>query len=103
MSSNYMQTDRYDRTALWALEAQIAVTLVEKWGLVAGDLADGEDSAGRARIRLQTPKELVARAMETAALLVSALETHGWIKPAPPEKPWRDTVAKPEPPKEAPA
>lgn len=56
----------------------IAVELVERWGSVAG-APDGEDSAGRSKIRLQEPEELVERAVKTAGLLWEAIKKQGWI------------------------
>jgi hypothetical protein len=44
-------------------EARLAATLMERWGMVAGE-PDGEDSAGRAKLRLSTPQELAQRACE---------------------------------------
>lgn len=46
-------------------EGRLACVLVEKWGLIAAE-TDGEDSAGRARVRPPTPDELVARAFDIA-------------------------------------
>ena len=45
--------------------AQLASVFLEKWGLVAG-IPDGEDSAGRQRLRLPTASEVVTRAYEIA-------------------------------------
>lgn len=63
-------------------EAQFVLHLIEKWGMVAGD-DGGEDSAGRAKLRLQTPEEVVARAMQTAEAAFRTLREHGWIAPMP--------------------
>lgn len=69
--------------------AAVALALVERWGMVAG-APDGEDSAGRARGRLQTPIELVTRACETAAALYDELERRGWLMDVPaPKEPAR--------------
>lgn len=46
-------------------EARFASQLIERWGLVAA-MPDGEDSAGRQKMRLPTPAELVFRAMTMA-------------------------------------
>jgi len=46
-------------------EAKAALSFIERWGMVAA--ADGgEDSAGRAKLRLMTPDELVERAFAIA-------------------------------------
>ncbi len=73
------------------LEASLAGTLVDR----APWRVDGEDSSGRMRLRLATPAEAVARAIETAELLVKACRKKGWIhitpsiinKPKPKAKP----------------
>ncbi len=66
------------------LRARLAINLVERWGGVAGKL-DGEDSRGRARIGLQTPEELVERAVTCAELLVAAINAKGWLHDVPAE------------------
>jgi hypothetical protein len=43
-------------------------------------IPDGEDSAGRQKLRLQTPEESVARVIAMADALVSTAETRGWIQ-----------------------
>lgn len=50
-------------------EAKVAEEFIARWGMVAG-APDGEDSAGRAKLRLQTPEELIERAFNTAALFM---------------------------------
>jgi hypothetical protein len=47
--------------------ARMAFELISRWGMVAATPA-GEDSAGRQRLRLQTPSELVDRAFVVADL-----------------------------------
>jgi hypothetical protein len=59
-------------------EATVVLHLIEKWGMVAAT-PDGEDSAGRQKMRLQTPEELVARAMEVTRLAFSTLRENGWL------------------------
>ena len=60
------------------LEAKIAISLVEKWGMVSG-AEGGEVSTGRAKLRLMTPHEVVDRACETAEALVAELRTRKWF------------------------
>lgn len=60
------------------MEARIAACLIERWGLVAAQ-RDGEDSAGRARLRKLTPQELVAEACETAQLACDEFRRRGWV------------------------
>jgi hypothetical protein len=45
--------------------ANLALLFLEKWGLVAA-MPDGEDSAGRSKLRLPTTQELVGRAFDIA-------------------------------------
>ena len=42
-----------------------AIRIIERWALVAA-LPDGEDSAGRQKLRMPTPEELVGRAFDIA-------------------------------------
>jgi hypothetical protein len=56
----------------------MVLSFIEKWGMVAG-APDGEDSAGRSKLRLLTPKELVERAVETAKATFEAIESEGWV------------------------
>ena len=58
-------------------QIQMASTLVEKWGLVAG-MPDGENSDGSQRFRLMTPDEIVARACETAQAAYAEFIARGW-------------------------
>ena len=63
-----------------SLRGRLAITLVEKWGTVAGYDA-GEDSVGRAKIGLMSPSDVVKRALEMADLIIAGLEEHDWIRP----------------------
>ena len=64
------------------VEANFVLALIEKWGLVAG-APDGEDSAGRAQMRLLTPEEVVTRAMATSRLAFGAFREAGWLVQTP--------------------
>lgn len=59
-----------------ALRTRLVFAMVDRWGMVAGIL-DGEDSAGRSRLRLATPSELVDRAYDIADLMIARGETDG--------------------------
>lgn len=59
-------------------EARIAVSLVERWGMVAAE-ADGEDSGGRAKLRRMTSDEIVDHACKTAAGLAAKFRALGWM------------------------
>lgn len=63
-------------------EGRLAIVLVEKWGMVAG-VDDGEDKAGRSKLRLMAPDEVVKRACTTSALLAAALREKGWMTALP--------------------
>lgn len=56
--------------------ATLAFDLIERWGLVAA-MPDGEDSAGRAKLRLPTSAELVARAFAIAEQALSCAHERG--------------------------
>ena len=59
-------------------EAVLACQMMEKWGLVAAT-PDGEDSAGRAKLRRMTGEELAREACEAAAAAYKEFEARGWI------------------------
>lgn len=63
-------------------EARLAVSLLEKWGMVAAE-SDGEDSAGRQKLRLATPRELAVRACEVAREVTSEMHKRDWLLPTP--------------------
>lgn len=56
--------------------ASLAMNFVERWGMVCGEV-DGEDSAGRQKLRLSTPDELVTRAFVIAEKLMAAARERG--------------------------
>lgn len=58
--------------------ALFAMTCIEKWGLVAAEI-EGEDSAGRAKVRRMTPDEIVTHAVAVAQKAFTAFEREGWI------------------------
>ena len=57
-------------------EAQLAFSLIERWGAVAA-APDGIDPAGRQKMRLQDPPELVGRAFAVARLAFEMARTLG--------------------------
>jgi len=63
---------------IFELRADIAMRLIERFGSVAGK-TDGEDTAGRARLTLQEPEELVKRCYAIADLFVAEAERRGDI------------------------
>lgn len=74
------------------MKATLAMALVERWGLIAGT-PDGEDAAGRAKIRPYTPDELVARAVDTADKTIEELRKRNWFVTVPT---WPELSAKAE-------
>lgn len=67
--------------------ARLAAEFISRWGMVAA-VPDGEDSAGRSKLRLATPEEIVTRGCETAAALWEEFQKRGWLLdfPAPSEE-----------------
>ena len=63
-------------------EGTFAMQLVERFGMVAGEW-DGEDTAGRAKARLMTPAETVARAFAIAAESFRVMRERGMLVPLP--------------------
>lgn len=59
-------------------KAMFAMDLMKHVGIVLGE-PDGEDSAGRAKFRLATPEELVARAVAIADLAFATFEDENWL------------------------
>lgn len=71
--------------------AKLAVTLLERWALVAIK-PDGEDTSGRQKFTMFSPEELVERACVTADLAITEFEKRGWLLALPEPKPsQRDT------------
>ena len=64
------------------LEAELAWALTERWGMVAG-IPDGEDTAGRTKLALLSPREVVNRACDTAGLFYKEVDRRGWVKSNP--------------------
>ncbi len=58
-------------------EGLLATVMLEKWGMVAA-VEDGEDSVGRAKLRLLTPEELVERACTVATIAMQRFRDRGW-------------------------
>lgn len=66
------------RTQELAGPAKVAVEMATHWGMIAGT-PDGEDSAGRQKLRLLSPDELSNRACQTAQALWMRFERLGWL------------------------
>lgn len=59
-------------------QAGFAMALLEKWGLVTAE-DGGEDTAGRAKLRKLTPKEVVGYAFDVAHYTYEEIARRGWI------------------------
>lgn len=68
-------------------EANFAAALMDHLAIVAGAPDIGEDSAGRAKIRLMTPAEVVERACEISRLAFEEFEKREWLTEIPAPKP----------------
>lgn len=55
---------------------ELAFRFIEQWGMVAA-IHDGEDSQGRAKLRLTTPEEVVERAFVMAKLARERAKAEG--------------------------
>jgi hypothetical protein len=71
----------YDRIN-FGKKAILAANFVEHWGMVAGE-PNGEDSSGRAKLKLSAPEDVVNRACEMVDLLYKEAEKRGWLIESP--------------------
>lgn len=62
--------------------ARFAMDLITRGGMFTGT-PDGEDSAGRAKLKLLEPEPAVKRACEIANILFDEFVARGWIKEVP--------------------
>jgi hypothetical protein len=62
--------------------AELAMRLAERWGMVAV-IPDGVDDAGRQKLRLMTPDEIVERATSTAEAIYLKMHDKGWMVDVP--------------------
>jgi hypothetical protein len=65
-------------------EAEFAMGMIERMSLYCAN-PDGEDSAGRAKLRLMTPEEIANRACDIAAAAFAQFEKRDWLLQVPPE------------------
>jgi len=64
-------------------EADLARAFIERWAMVVA-VPDGEDSAGRQKLRMLTTDELVAKACDVAETFSREIERRGWLVELPP-------------------
>lgn len=78
--------------------ALFAIQLIERWGMIAA-APDGEDSAGRAKMRLLASEEIVARACQTALIAFEQFAHKDWLLdlPLPLSDEERKLLERPEP------
>ena len=57
---------------------RLAASIAERFALVAA-MPDGEDSAGRQKLRLPTAEECAARSCDLAASLWAEFDKRGWL------------------------
>jgi hypothetical protein len=62
--------------------AQFAMKLMDHLSIVLGDV-DGEDSAGRQKIKVMAPRDVAARACAIADAAYEEFRTRGWLLTVP--------------------
>jgi hypothetical protein len=62
----------------FSFEASLACQFLEKWGMAMAT-EDGEDSAGRSRLRTMSPAEAVQRAFDMAQLACEEARKRGQV------------------------
>lgn len=69
-------------TTVTSPEGQFFLKCIERWALVAAEV-DGEDTAGRQRLRRMTPSELIFHAHRCTELAFEQMDRCGWLCPMP--------------------
>ena len=59
--------------------ARMAISLMERWGMVAARVDENEDSAGRSKLRNMPADEVVEYACSIADAAFNAFESNGWL------------------------
>lgn len=67
---NHLRTDIDNR-------ARFVMQMIERWGMVAG-MPDGEDAAGRAKLRPATADEIVSHACICVEKAYAEFDKRGW-------------------------
>lgn len=65
-------------TELLGLKGRIAIQFAERWGMVAA-IPDGEDSAGRQKLRMASSEEVSSRACDMVAAMFDEFDKRGWV------------------------
>lgn len=66
---------------VYTQEARFAMACAERWGMVAGE-PDGEDSAGRQKLRRMTAIEISKHACNVAQRLFGEMRERGMLVPS---------------------
>lgn len=69
-------------TELPTFEARVALAFMQKWALVAAE-PDGEDTAGRTKLRRLTADEVAQFSCDAAQKAMDQFRARGWIKDIP--------------------
>lgn len=88
-----------NETALPTFVGKLATDLARQIAICLGD-QDGEDSSGRAKLKLMSPEKIAKHACDVAQCMAEEFDRRGWfvdvpVLPDEPEKKAEDT--KPEP------
>lgn len=81
MESKYPTIGSHDTEHL-TKPARMALAFVERWGMVSAQ-DNGEDSSGRAKLKLLSPEDVVDRACLISGLLLHKFHELDWILDVP--------------------
>lgn len=73
----YLSIIKHD-TEFGGVRAAFMEEFIGRWGMVAA-IPDGEDTAGRQKLRMATPAELVDRATSVTELAFDVMKEKGWV------------------------
>ena len=71
--------------------ARLTMDMIKHWGMVAGK-PDGEDSTGRAQLKLASEEEVVDRAMKMTSLAFKEFNKNNWITHLPTIETMREMI-----------
>lgn len=80
ISTNGYRWKDHRQVIEYELRAVIALQIIQQNTVHVAAIPDGEDSAGRSKLRLQQATEMVQRAFEIAELYVDECEKRGALK-----------------------
>ena len=79
---NQRDVYRISQTVHMNQRAKFATIMLEKWAAVSAEM-DGEDSAGRQKVRRMPPAEIVAYVCDVAQEAFNEFDQRGWLYPTP--------------------